>query len=236
MSPPPSVLLFELEGIVADTRAARRAALDEALRALDVRLAPQLIATCADGHDEHDATALALAASQRLTQRAFDDTDVELAALRAARAFEARLAHGVTLVPRAREALLALAARVRLGVVTRLSPVVADRVLTLAGLDAVVASVIARGPQPVGARWPTADVYRGAARRLAVAGRVAPEAVVVLSDTPHALDAAREAGLRAVAVGDGATDATSDARLASVHALTYDALVDLLASRGVHDS
>jgi beta-phosphoglucomutase-like phosphatase (HAD superfamily) len=80
----------------------------------------------------------------------------------------------------------------------------------------------------------------GHLRALARLSRVRPiesALVVSLEDAPDGLAAARAAGVLGVGVGDGSSDATGrDPWVASVADVTYDALVELLANRGVRGS
>jgi HAD superfamily hydrolase (TIGR01509 family) len=222
-------LLLELEGVVADTTAARRAALADALDAIGHAPPPDRVAEAADGR------AAALAAARLAPALALDPTDVELTALRAERAFEERVGRGVTLVPGAREAVESLATRLRVVVVTRAPARAAERILALAGLDACVAGVVA-ADQALAPK-PSPSGHRRALERLARVGAGAPDAVVAFEDAPDGLVAARAAGVHAVGVGAGARDATkADPWLASLAGVTYDAVVQLLANRGARST
>ncbi|MBV9880652.1 MAG: HAD family phosphatase [Gemmatirosa sp.] len=231
----PITLLVEIDGVLADTRQARRAALAAAVVSLGIPPAALTIsADAAEGRSFGEAvTTIARLASRigaRRGARDIDATDVELATLRAERAFEDAARQAVVLVPGARDALAALGERVRLGVVTRLSRMVTDAVLSFAGLEPVV-RVVVNAPQgePL-----SASTFRRALERLARGGTVVADAGVALVDAIATAEAAREAGLRPIVVGHGAPDATSHAPtsaswLATVDVPTYDALMQILA-------
>jgi HAD superfamily hydrolase (TIGR01509 family) len=221
----PVSLLLELEGIVADTIAARRLALAEALAAIGRALLDDEIAHAADGH------AAARAASIAARALSLDTTDEELIALRADRAFEERVGRGVSLIPGAREAVQTLAARLRIVVVTRAPSRAADRILALGDLDSVVAGVVAA--EHVLAPKPSPSGHARALGRLARVGAGEPGRVVAFEDAPDGIAAARDAGVLAVGVGPGARDASeADAWLASLAGVNYDAVVQLLENRG----
>jgi HAD superfamily hydrolase (TIGR01509 family) len=227
--------LFELEGVLVDTRAARREALRRALADDGVLLAPeQDVAWCAGLPTEPAvAEALRRLAPGSPTIAALDDTARELIARRADRDAAATLATGASLVPGARATLDALAGSLRLGLVTRAGRRETDALLALAGLEAHFACVVTaddvRSPKP------SADGYRAALSRLARRGVDLPTAVVAFEDAPTGIAAARAAGVRVVrvttsdAAGDTAgDDVGGDARIAAVAGLTPRSLSALL--------
>jgi HAD superfamily hydrolase (TIGR01509 family) len=221
MRPALAALLVELEGILVDTRAARRGALADALLAIGHALPDDQLAWAADGH------AAARAASLAAALVPIDPTDEELTALRADRAFEERIARGLTLLPGAREALESLAGRMRILAVTRAPSRAAEQMLALGGLEACVSGVVA-AEQALEPK-PSPSGHARALERLARFGVTDPRAVVALEDAPDGVAAARAAGVHVIAVGGGARDATdADAWLASLAGVDYDAVVDLL--------
>ena len=157
-----------------------------------------------------------------------DATDHELAALEAERAFDRALRAGLTLVPGARDALEALAAELRLAVVTRLRRAVAEQALGLAGLDAHVAVLVAA--EDVRRPVPDPAGFRAAHARLArlVPGAADPHTIVALVDAAAGVDAARAAWLRAIFIGPRDAVVAPDARLATLAGLRAPALAALL--------
>jgi HAD superfamily hydrolase (TIGR01509 family) len=185
------VALFEFEGVLFDTAAARRDALRRAL-ADDGLPLPADSTRCA-GLPVHDA--VLAAAGGRLP----DDTAVELAVLRAGRYFDECAAGGLALAPGAVELVHALVGRVRLGVVTRASRREADRALSLAGLDFAFACIVAA--EDAVAPKPAPAPYEAAIARLGRRAPVVRDRVVALEDALPGIRSARAAGLRCIAVG-----------------------------------
>jgi HAD superfamily hydrolase (TIGR01509 family) len=213
--------------VLADTRDARRAALADALAQRGLTLDDATLARAADAHASPVAVARA---AEALSAARLDETDVDLLALAATRAFVARAAHGVALVSGARDALADLASQLRVVVVTRAPLRVAEQILAHAGLDAVVSAIVAA--EHVVTPKPSPAGHWRALARLAHLRPIEPSHVVALEDGADGLAAARAAGVTVVGVGPGAHDATAGgAWVASAVALTYDALVHLLDSR-----
>ncbi len=179
-------------------------ALADALAVVGASLPTAAIARAAD---RHTSAAAARLAGQLL---ALDATDVELTALRAERALDDALSGPLTLVPGTRDALAALGARVRLAAVTRLPPRTASHILARASLDDVVAVVIGDAEKDSPSWHEQALVHLARMHRPLERRRV-----IALEDSATAVDAARAAGVVAL-------------RVASVAALSYDALADLL--------
>ena len=213
--------------MLADTRDARRAALAEALALRGLGLDDATLARAADTH----APAVAVArAAEALSAARLDETDIDLLALATTRAFVARAAHGVALVPGAREVLADLASQLRVVVVTRAPLRVAEQILGHAGLDAVVSGLVAA--EHVAAPKPSPAGHLRALARLARLRPITPSHVVALEDGTDGLAAARAADVTVVGVASGAHDAAEgDAWVASAVDLTYDALVHLVDSR-----
>jgi HAD superfamily hydrolase (TIGR01509 family) len=236
--------LFELEGVLVDTHAARREALGRALADDGVFLAPDRFdAWCAGlPVDRAVDEALRRLAPENPAAAALDDTARELVARRAERAVSDRLAAGVSLAPGARAALDALGGALRLGLVTRARRRDVDGVLALAGLDGHFACVVTA--DDVRDAKPAPDGYRAALARLARRGVDSPAAVVAFEDAAPGVAAARAAGVRIVRVSPAdAVDAdaavrraearladvrTADARLSSLSGLTPRSLAALL--------
>ena len=110
------VLLIEFEGVVADTAAARRAALVESLSVEGIAVEERHLAL-ATGYATEDA----VRRIRRAAGAPDDETAVELGRLRAERAFAARAGKGLPLAIDVRPALERLASHCRLSLVTRAS-------------------------------------------------------------------------------------------------------------------
>jgi phosphoglycolate phosphatase-like HAD superfamily hydrolase len=210
---PPAALraaLVDPEGVLFDLRAERARAVGDALAAAGVAagsVGPDAIARAAAlpaGAAVRAAVAAAAAAGDAAAA-ACDEVALDIAAHRADRAFSGLLARAaLTLADGAREAVAALGARLRLGVVTRLRRADADRLLEAAALAPAFAFVVAAddrlaGPARAGA--PGAR-YAAALARLArpLAGLAGGEVAALVGAAADA-DDARAAGLRTVLVG-----------------------------------
>jgi HAD superfamily hydrolase (TIGR01509 family) len=165
------VVLFELEGVVFDTKALREASVREAMTALGI----------ADPSE-------------------VDDVLADLVSLRAARAFARHMsARGLVVQPGARALIDEAAAAARLGVVTRANRSEVDGMMRLAGLEnaftVTVCADDALAPKP------SAAGYNLALDRLGRQRPIAPGAVVALEDGAAGIRAARAAGVRSIVVG-----------------------------------
>ena len=223
-----SVVLTELEGVIAETRPLRRVALGCAVReegaALDDAALDELAAL---------PVAAAVRAALARAGHAVDETAADLAALRAERHFAERAGRGLSLAAGAREFVEGAQARARLAVVTRASRREAELVLGLAGLDAAFECVVAA--EDVSAPKPDGEGYERALARLARRRPVARGTTVALEDGAVGIRAARAARLRVVAVGAvPAHDAlAADASLPSLAGQDVAALDALLAAESV---
>lgn len=220
-------LLLELEGVLVDSRDARRVALRQSLAEDGVLLGDAECAAACDGLPVRAsvATALALRAERR------DATAVELIALRAARAFTTRLSRGVVLQPGARDAVEALHGRARLAIVTRARRDDVHLVLGMAGLEHAFECVVCE--EEVLDPKPAPDGYAQALRKLARRRSMRAGAALALEDGRPGIAAARAAGLRCVAVGAlPAYDAMeADGYVASLGGETLESL-DAAGRRG----
>jgi beta-phosphoglucomutase-like phosphatase (HAD superfamily) len=188
-------VLVEFEGVIADTRVARREALLDTLREDGVGLSES-------EYTDHCA-ALPVRGSVRaafaLRNLARDEVAIELLALHAERRFASMVETGLSLVDGASELIESLQGQVRLGVVSRASRGEIDSTLALARLEHafefIIASDDAFEPKP------SAAPYVGAVDRLARRRAVTPGHVVALEDGPVGIHAAKAAGLRCAVVG-----------------------------------
>jgi beta-phosphoglucomutase-like phosphatase (HAD superfamily) len=194
--------LVEPEGVLFDLRATRLRALRDGLAGagIDVdALAPAALT---------GAAALPADEAVRVAAGPADDVTLALAAHAAERAFGDLLARGaLTLRDGAADAVTALSARLRLGVVTRLRRTEAERLLAAAGFGPAFAVVVAADDRlPAGAPRGPGARHAAAVARLArhVPGLIAAQAVALVDAAPAAA-AARAAGLRTAIVDPAPT-------------------------------
>ena len=160
-------VLLEWEGVLADTTVARREAMRRAL---------------ADEGVQHDALV-------------GDPALADLVALRATRAFAERIGKGLVLLPGARAFVERVQIASRVAIVTSATRAETEFMLSLAGLDGAVATIVSAD-----------DMLDGVAtfeRAIAQLARVRPvkrDHVVALASTSSALHAARAADVRTIAV------------------------------------
>ncbi len=188
------VLLLEFEGVLADTAAMREAALAEALAADGISLSAELLQLV-----KGRSTEAALREVREHVGAPDDPTALDLARLRAERAFAARLGKGVMLQPNTRAALEKLSSVGRLAVVSRASRRDVEFVLNLGALDGMFRPIIALedSVRPKPAR----DPYDAAMNRVA---ELFPGQVlrgIAVEDSVRGVHAARAAGLLTVLVG-----------------------------------
>jgi beta-phosphoglucomutase-like phosphatase (HAD superfamily) len=216
-------LLLEWEGVLVDTRAARREALVRALAAEGMTLSASVCEACGHGRSVRAAATAAL-----LHAGLTDHTLAELVAMRAEQTFLAELSRGIVLTPGAAAFVDQAQRHVRLGVATRAGRAETDALLRLSGLDAAIAT--AATADDVSGEAPSAALYGQALARLGRVRAVRPSGVVALGDAPPSFHAARAAGLRTLAVGAPAHEAMeADAGVASLDGLTVAALQRLVA-------
>jgi HAD superfamily hydrolase (TIGR01509 family) len=188
-------VLFEFEGVIADTRAARRRALLDTLQEDGVGLSEsEYVERCSAM-----PVRAAVRAAFSLRNIARDEVAIELAAMHAERRFANLLDTGVSLADGAVDLIGSLHGQMRLGVVSRASRAEVDATLALAQLDHVFEFLIAADDpfQPK----PSPAPYLGALDRLARRRAVAPKHVVALEDGPVGIRAAKAAGIRCAVVG-----------------------------------
>lgn len=220
-------VLFELEGVLADTAHARREALLASLRVNGIELTAQEYRdTCAGLESEE-----AVRAAYRLRAEPLDETDASLAARHAEDLYRASIGKGLVLSEGAREALERLHAVARLGLVTRATRAQAAFVLSLARLEPFFTCVVAA--EDTRALKPSPEPYRVALERLP---RRAPErrgTIIALEDGLPGIRSARAAGITCVVVGDVPAHVAleADGYLASIAGLTPSALSAIAAPR-----
>jgi beta-phosphoglucomutase-like phosphatase (HAD superfamily) len=214
-------VLLDWEGVLADTADSRREALCAALSEEGITFDEAAFEHVGAGRSVRSATVRLLGSS------AADVTLVELVALRAEREFAARLAQGFAIDPAAARFVELAQLRAPLVIVTSAGRVESDAALRLAGLHDSCAAIVTAddvgGDAPAPASYELALAHLGR-RRVVKAHRVA----VLATDLP-AIRAAREAGLRTVAVKAPAHVALeADAAVDSLSGLTLDVVDALL--------
>lgn len=214
-------VLLDWEGVLADTAESRRAALRAALSDEGIAFDDVAFERLGAGRSVRSA------AARLLGSRAADATLVELVALRAEREFARRIGRGFAIDPAAARFVELAQLRAPVVIVTAAGRTESDAVLRLAGLHdscaAIVTSDDVGGEAPAPASYELALAHLGR-RRVVKAHRV----VVLATDLP-AIRAAREAGLRTVAVKAPAHVALeADAAVDSLAGLTLDAIDALL--------
>ena len=188
-------VLFEFEGVIADTSATRRRTLLETLREDGVALSEVEYSEHCAGMPVRAAVRAALA----LRSLPRDDTSIELLAMRTERRFAELMGTGLSLVGGVVELIGSLEGRTRLGIVSRASRADVDATLALARLDHAFEFVIADDDafQPK----PSPAPYLGALDRLTRRRAVKATHVVALEDGAAGIRSAKAAGLRCAVVG-----------------------------------
>ena len=190
------VVLFELEGVLAETGSLRRDALVRSLAEDGVVISPEEYdAVCAGFPVRQGAlTAVAVRSMPR------DDTAIDLITLRAERYFAEGAGRGLSLVRGAHEFLEDAAGRARLGIVTRASRREVDLLLSMAGLDATFEVVITA--EDVTSPKPSPESYERALERLSRKRVPRPASTLALEDGPLGIMSAHAVRLRCIAVGE----------------------------------
>ena len=198
-------VLLEFEGVIADTRDARKSALiaslaDEGIVLTDWEYAEHCLSLPVRG-----------AARAALALRGIrdDETRVDLATLRAERQFTELVETGLSLVPGAAALVESLHGHARLGLVSRATRREIEPLLSLAGVGDAFEFVIA-DDDPFTPK-PSPASYAGALERLTRRGTVVSRNVVALEDGRAGIRAAKAAGLRCAAVGPVAAHLAMDA-------------------------
>jgi beta-phosphoglucomutase-like phosphatase (HAD superfamily) len=212
-------VLLDWEGLLTDTTESRRAAITLALAAEGVTFDE-------DAYDDRFAgRSLRTIVASALEWRAGDDTLVELLTLRAQRELGTRLAQGFVVEPDVMRFVEHAQLRAPVAIVTAAGRDETDAALRLAGLrdsfSAVVSADDVSGDAPSRAQFDA--VLAHLARRRA--SPLARERVLALATTRPAILAARDAGIRTIAVGAPAHVAVeADGALASLAGATLDTL------------
>ncbi len=185
---PPRAVLFDFDGVLADTENVHVAAWERTLERLALDVAPEV---CVRAAEEDDRTFL----RDLFTENAIEGGDVAGWVAHKQAITRMLLADAPHLYRGARELVAALAPRVRLAVVTGTWRENVAIVLGVGGLadhfSLLIAKEDAESPKPA------PDPYRVALDRLGLD----PAEVIALEDSPTGLASARAAGLPVIAVG-----------------------------------
>ena len=187
-------VLFEIEGVLADTRTFRQRALQETFAQDGVRISDSEYEAYADL-----PVRSAITAAFQVAAIDADETAVDLGTLRAERRFAELLSLGFAMVDGARELVAHLAGRTRLGIVTRANRREADSMLSMAGLEFAFECVVTA--DHVGQAKPSADPYATALRTMSRLRPLHAAHALALEDGPIGIRSARAAGVRCLAVG-----------------------------------
>lgn len=192
-------VLVEWEGVLADTFIGRRDALTRALSSEGVYLDDFVVAAECQGRSTHAAAAAVLARAGH-----DDPTLVDLVALRATRSFAERLGKGFVLRRGAREFMQHVQASAPIGLVTSASRSETEFVLRLAELDGAVSTVVCSDE---GLDGPPHEALERAVANMARRCTLRRAHVVALAPSSRAVRAAKDAGVRVIAVGSPAHEA-----------------------------
>jgi HAD superfamily hydrolase (TIGR01509 family) len=188
-------VLVEFDGVLADTRSARRAALFDALEEDGV--------TLSESEYRDRCSAMPVRAAVRAAYdarcRVADDTAIELAAVRAEQRFSVAVKSGLSLTAGARAFVEAAQAQTRLGIVSRAARSDIEATLSLAQLEHAFEFIIA--DDDAFAPKPSPAAYQGAVERLKRRRAVNARNVIALEDGATGIHAAKGAGLRCAVVG-----------------------------------
>jgi HAD superfamily hydrolase (TIGR01509 family) len=188
-------VLLEFDGVLADTRAARRAALLDTLEEDGI--------TISEFEYRDRCAAMPVRAAVRAAYAARhiapDDTAIDLAAVRAEKRFSIAVQSGVSLTSGARAFVEAVHSHTRLGIVSRAARSDIEAALSLAQLDDGFEFIIA--DDDAFAPKPSPASYHGAVERLKRRRAVNTRNVIALEDGATGIRAAKDAGLRCAVVG-----------------------------------
>jgi HAD superfamily hydrolase (TIGR01509 family) len=183
-----SALCLDFDGVIADTENIHVAAWQRTLAELGWEVSDEVCARAAEEDDR--AFAASIFESQKVAH-----ADVAGWVRRKQTLVIAMLQDSPRLYPGVAELAEALRGRLRLAVVTGTWRANVEAVLGASGLLTAFELIVAK--VDVAAPKPAPDCYRLALQRLGLE----PSRAVALEDSPSGLTAAREAGLRVLAVG-----------------------------------
>ena len=192
------VFLFEFHDLLVDSRAARFAALRDALSADGITIDDEDY----DGRFAGLAVSDAVREAARGTPLELDETGLDLATMRTTAAQMAAASRGITLMPGAAEFVRHAASRATIGLVAATSRTETMHAVELAGLADQFSHIGCEDDG--GPRATLAERWQGVRRRLVarVSAREGDAAVMIaLCGTGAGIDAAKGPGVRVFAAG-----------------------------------
>jgi HAD superfamily hydrolase (TIGR01509 family) len=181
-------VLFDFDGVLADTENHHVAAWQRTLAALGWSLPDEVAARSAEVGDRAFL-------SELFWSRGVTEGDVEGWLRKKQRLTRVLMSDSPRICPGVVGLVSALRGRASLGVVAGTARETVEIVLKAAGLDASFAQVVAK--EDVRRVKPAPDAYQLALERLGVA----PDEAAAFEDSPSGIAAAKAAGIRAIAVG-----------------------------------
>jgi beta-phosphoglucomutase-like phosphatase (HAD superfamily) len=192
------VILLEFDDVLAETRVPRLAALRGALAEEGVEFSDETFDVACAGISFAAASRAAIRVAD-ITGRAADETTIELAALRASRAFGESVARGLPLGLGVMSFVQSAAGVARLGIVTRAPRRDVDLILAFSGLadsfECVVTAEDYTGPEPASTPFDIAFSRMSEGRAVRVGGNIAIVASL------NAVAAARAARFHQIVLG-----------------------------------
>lgn len=227
MTAGPRALIFDFDGVIADSEPLHLTAFQETLAAHGIALGREEYYARYLGFDDHDAIVEALGTAGR---PAAPETVRVLMADKAARFLA--LARAASLLPGVDRLVREAAARVPLAIASGALRLEIELVLANAGLADAFSAVVSA--EDVRAGKPSPEGFLAALGRLrACVPDLAPAECVVVEDSPPGVEAARRAGMRCVAVTSSvarAALAEADLVVSSLEEVGWDRLAALYRS------
>jgi HAD superfamily hydrolase (TIGR01509 family) len=195
MPPRPRAVIFDFDGVIADSEPLHLAAFQHVLASEGIRLTTEEYYARYLGFDDHDAVVEALGSA------GLPAPPERVRALMSAKAehFLERLRAGAALLPGVVDFVRGAAARVPLAIASGALRHEIDLVLDHAGLAAAFATVVSAEDVSAGKPSPEGFLRALDGLRARVADLVAADCLVV-EDSPPGVAAARRAGMRCLAV------------------------------------
>jgi beta-phosphoglucomutase-like phosphatase (HAD superfamily) len=228
---PAPIIFLDFDDVFAETRAPKRAALRAALEVDGIAFS--------DERFDESCTGLSFAGAARMairfagaTGRTADETTIELAALRAERAFGEATARGMPLAAGAAEFVRRAAGAARLAIVTRAPRRDVELVLSFSGIEDAFECVVAAedytGPEP------SSEPFDCALTRMARGQGITVGEGIALVASLNAVASARAARLHPIVVGpvSPALAFAGDGYLTSLEGATVRDLLRLAAGAG----
>jgi beta-phosphoglucomutase len=185
---PPKAILFDFDGVIADTDNHHIAAWQRTLTVMGWQVAEDVAARSAE-IDDRDFLA------QLFANRGITGGDIDGWVRRKQALTVQLLKDAPRLFPGVAQLVRSLQGRARLAVVSGTWRENIQAVLEAAGLTGCFDTIV--GKEDVTARKPAPDPYQLALKRL----RLVARSTVALEDSPAGLASARAAGIRAIAIG-----------------------------------